>query len=163
MFFVDSVAVAIVIVAFAVAWWVVPVVVGAEQRTEGFRKLFENFLAGLRVQSVVFGMSLQFAFEFAFAGYFASFVPSLLDVVASNVPKFGCRPTVPVERTNHLGVVLDAADVSTAYCRHPLRIVMNGLLLNTVEYPGGVAGGLLYEVTARIYGVNAVVLRLFHL
>jgi hypothetical protein len=40
---------------------------------------------------------------------------------------------------------------------------MSNLLLNTVEYPGGVAGGLLHEVTARIYGVNAVVLRLFRL
>jgi len=43
MFFVDSVAVFVVIVAFAVTRWVVPVVVGAEPRTEGLRKLFENF------------------------------------------------------------------------------------------------------------------------
>jgi hypothetical protein len=40
---------------------------------------------------------------------------------------------------------------------------MSGLLLKTVEYPGGVAGGLLHEVSARIHGVNAVVLRLFRI
>ncbi len=52
MFFVDSVAIAVVVIAFAVARWIVPVVVGDEPRTERFRKLFENFLTGLRMQSL---------------------------------------------------------------------------------------------------------------
>jgi hypothetical protein len=54
VFFVDSIAVAIVVVGFAVARWVVPVIVGAKPRTERFRELFENSLAGLAVQSLVF-------------------------------------------------------------------------------------------------------------
>ncbi|ERG91993.1 MAG: hypothetical protein J07HQW1_02027 [Haloquadratum walsbyi J07HQW1] len=105
MFFVDSVAVTIVVVGFAVARWVIPVVVGAKPRTEGFSKLFENFLAGLGMQSFVFWMSFQFVFEFAFIGYFTGFVPLLAGVVvgdvvrlcltgsqteSENVPEFGC-------------------------------------------------------------------------
>ena len=39
VFFVDSVAVAVVVVAFTIARWVVPVVIGAVPRTEGCRKL----------------------------------------------------------------------------------------------------------------------------
>jgi len=47
MFFVNAVAVVVVVVFFPVARWVVSVVVGTVPRTEGFRKLFENFLTGL--------------------------------------------------------------------------------------------------------------------
>ena len=102
MFFVDSVAVAVVVVGFAVARWVVPVVVGAKPRTEGFRKLFENFLAGLAVQSLVFWMGFQLAFEFLFVGYFAGFVPLLSGVVECNVLEFAGRPAVSVQHTSHL-------------------------------------------------------------
>jgi hypothetical protein len=55
----------------------------------------------------------------------------LSGVVVGNVPEFGCRPAVPVQRTNHLGVVLDAADVRAACCR--LLTIMGSLFLNTVE------------------------------
>jgi len=96
MFFVDSVAVTIVVVAFAVARWVVPVVIGAQPRTEGFRKLFENFLTRLAMQSLVFRVGFQFAFEFAFIGYLTGFDPLLASVVVGDVPEFGCRPAVSV-------------------------------------------------------------------
>jgi hypothetical protein len=150
MFFVDSVAVTIVVVGFAVARWVIPVVVGAKPRTEGFSKLFENFLAGLGMQSFVFWMSFQFVFEFAFIGYFTGFVPLLAGVVvgdvvrlcltgsqteSENVPEFGCRPAVSVNCTSHLRVVLDTANVGTACCRHSVHIVMNRYFLIVVEYP----------------------------
>ncbi len=111
MFFVDSVTVAIVVVGFAVARWVVSPVVGAVPRTEGFRKLFETVLTGLTVQSVVCGVGFQFAFQFVFIGDFTGFVPLVAGVVvgdvvrlcltgsqtlSENVPQCGCRPPVPV-------------------------------------------------------------------
>ncbi len=85
MFFVDSVAVVVVVVGFAVARWVVPVVVGAKPRTERFRELFENSLAGLAMQSLVFWMGFQLAFEFFFIGDFTGFVPLLTGVVIGNI------------------------------------------------------------------------------
>ena len=88
----NAVAVVVVVVFLAVARWGVPVVVGTVPRTEGFRKLFENVLTGLAVQSVVFGVGLQFVF----VGNFAGFVPLLAGVVVGDVPQFGCRPPVPV-------------------------------------------------------------------
>jgi hypothetical protein len=117
--FVDSVTVAVVVVAFAVARWVVLSVVGAEPRTEGFRELFENFLAGLTVQSSVFGVVFQFVFEVFFVRNFTGFVPHLSSVVVGDVPEFGCQPAVFAKRTNHLRVVADAADIGSACGRHP--------------------------------------------
>ena len=87
------------------------------------------------MQSLVFWMGFQFAFEFVFVGYFAGFVPLLAGVVVGDVPEFGCRPAVSVKRTFHLRVVVDAADIGAACCRYPLYIVMNFSCLNMVEYP----------------------------
>ena len=77
------------VTTFSVSRWVVAVV-GIVPSAERLRKLFKNFLAGLRVQSLVFRVGFQFVFEFAFVGNFSGFVPLLLGVVISDIPEFGC-------------------------------------------------------------------------
>ena len=97
MFFVDSAALIVVVVAFAVARWVVPVVVGTISRVKAFSELFKNSLTGLAVQSVVFGVVFHLGFEFRVVRNFASFVPLLTGVVVANVPEFAGTPPVTVK------------------------------------------------------------------
>jgi len=75
VFFVDATALVVVVVFFPIAGWIVPIVVGAVPRVEGFSEFLQNALTGLRMESVVFWMRLQLVFEVAVTGNLARLLP----------------------------------------------------------------------------------------
>jgi hypothetical protein len=81
--FVDAAAFIVVVVAFAVARWIVPVVVGTIQRVKAFSEFLRNSLAGLAVQSVVFEVVFHSGFELLVIGDFTGFIPLLAGVVVT--------------------------------------------------------------------------------
>ena len=60
----------------------------------------------------------QFRFQFGFVGYLTVFIPPFLDVVASDVPQFGCGEPALVEVVTNLTVVRDACDVGAGRFQH---------------------------------------------
>jgi hypothetical protein len=59
------------------------------------------------VQSLVFWMRLQFAFQVRIIGNLARVVPLLSRVVVRDVPQFGCTPRVVVKRFLYLVMIED--------------------------------------------------------
>jgi len=98
VFFVDATALVVVVVFFPIAGWIVPIVVGAVPRVEGFSEFLQNALTGLRMESVVFWMRLQLVFEVAVTGNLARLLPDFSGVVVRDVPEFAGAPPVPVKR-----------------------------------------------------------------
>jgi hypothetical protein len=104
VFFVDPIAVVVVVVFLAVAGRIrspvgLPLSV---PRVEGFSEFLQNALTGLRMQSLVFWMNLQLVFEVTVVRNLPGFLPHLMGVVVSDVPEFAGRPPVPVERVLYL-------------------------------------------------------------
>ena len=135
----DETALVVVVVFLAVAGWIRTIIRLPRfgPRVEGFRKLFQNFLTGLRVQSLVFRMTLQLVFEVAVVGNLARFFPLLSRVVvgdvvrlcltgyqtqSDNVPEFAGRPSVPVDRVLYLSVVEDFCPVCSVDFQHSERL-----------------------------------------
>ncbi len=88
MLFVNAVAVVVAVVFFPVSRRGIPIVIGTVPQTEDFRKLFENFLTGLAMQSVVFGVGFQFVSQFAFIRIFTGLVARSASVGQCDVPQF---------------------------------------------------------------------------
>ena len=61
----------------------------------------------------------QLRFQFGFVRYLAVFVPPALDVVASDVPQFGCGEPALVEVVTNLFVVRDACNVGAGRLQYP--------------------------------------------
>ena len=97
VFFVDATALVIVVIFLAVTGRIVPIIVRPVPRIEGFSEFLQNALTGLRVQSVVLVMGLQFVFEVSVIGDFARFIPHVAGVVVGDVPEFTGTPPVSVE------------------------------------------------------------------
>jgi hypothetical protein len=54
------------------------------------------------MQVTVAFVVFQLRFQFGFVGYLTVFIPSFLDIVASDVPQFGCREPAPVKVVTNL-------------------------------------------------------------
>ena len=100
----NTVAVLIVVVAFAVARRVRTVIGLAFliPRVKAFSELLKNSLTGLAMQSLVFWMGFQLAFQVFIVGDLAGFIPDVAGVVVGDVPEFAGAPPMPVERLCNL-------------------------------------------------------------
>jgi hypothetical protein len=58
VFFVDAAALLVVVVFFAVAGRIIPVIITGVPRVEGFSEFLQNALTGLTVQSLVLWIAL---------------------------------------------------------------------------------------------------------
>jgi hypothetical protein len=103
VFLVDAITLIVVVVAFAVAGRIVPIIVGAVPRVEDFSEFLQNPLCskiedfwhhetarrfertGLTVQSLVCWMDLQLGFEISVIRDLARFLPHVAGVVVGNV------------------------------------------------------------------------------
>ena len=124
VFFVDAVAVVVVVVFLAVAGRI-RAIIGlplAVPRVKGFSEFLQNALTGLTMQSLVFWMGLQLVFEVAVVGNLARFLPHFSGVVVSDVPELAGRPPVPVERFLYLLVVEDFRLVCSVDFQHLERL-----------------------------------------
>ncbi|ERG98100.1 MAG: hypothetical protein J07HQX50_02132 [Haloquadratum sp. J07HQX50] len=90
MFFVDAVAVVVVVFSFAVAGRIrTRVILGfSVPRVEGFSEFLQNALTGLAMQSLVVVMTFQLAFSLRIVGNLARIIPHLAGVIVCNVPQF---------------------------------------------------------------------------
>jgi hypothetical protein len=102
VFFVDAVAVIVIVVFFAVARRVVPTIITGIPRVEGFSEFLQNPLTGLRMESSILFVILQLAFQVRVIGDLPGFVPLLAGVVVGNVPELAGTPPVVVERLCNL-------------------------------------------------------------
>jgi hypothetical protein len=73
------------------------------------------------MQVTVAFVRFQLRFQLGFVGYLTVIVPPALDVVASDVPQFGCREPTLVEVATNLTMVRDFGDVGAGCLQH--RIV----------------------------------------
>jgi hypothetical protein len=123
VFFVNATTVLVVVVFFAVAGGIVPVVFGAVPRVEGFSEFLQNALTGLAVQSFVLVVGLQLVFEVAVIGNLPGFLPHFAGVVVGDVPELAGTPTVPVKRLRYLPVVEDFRLVGSVDFQHSERSI----------------------------------------
>lgn len=70
------------------------------------------------MQVTIAFMVFQLRFQFGFVRNLTAFIPPLLDVVASDVPQFGCGEPALVKVATNLTVVRDACDVSAGCLQH---------------------------------------------
>ena len=113
VFFLDTVAILIVVVAFGVARRIIPIIVRLEPRVNAFIEFLKNPLTGLAMQSLVFWVVFQLMLQVFIARNLAGFVPHLSGVVVGDVPQFRCAPPMQVERLYNLRVVADFRPVSS--------------------------------------------------
>jgi hypothetical protein len=124
VFFVDAAALGVVVVFLAVAGRIRSIVrlPLAVPRVEGFSEFLQNALTGLRMQSLVFGMTFQLVFEVSVVGNLARVFPLLSRVVVGDVPEFTGRPPVPVKRFLYLSVVEDFRSMGAVDFQHSERL-----------------------------------------
>ncbi len=120
VFFVDAVALRVVMVFLAVAGRICTVI-GLPltiPRVEGLSEFLQNALTGLTMQPLVFWMCLQLVFEVAVVGDIARVLPHVAGVIVGDVPEFAGRPPMPVERFSYLGVVADFRSMGAVDLQH---------------------------------------------
>jgi energy-coupling factor transporter transmembrane protein EcfT len=119
VFFVNATVLLVVVVFFAVAGRIIPVVIAGVLRVKCLSEFLQNPLTGLTMQPLVLWMTFQLVFEIAMVGNLARFFPDLSRVIVGDVPEFAGAPPVPVERVLYLSVVEDFRLVSAVDFQHP--------------------------------------------